>query len=80
MKLEVKSDQKQIGGNRDRLSLWIFKNDKTFICSITIQERKDNVLLTIVPNDPTIKTTVLEPDPTAKDYEFMGIEASKPEK
>lgn len=80
MRIEIKSDQKQIGGNRDRLSLWVFKNDKTFICSITVQEREDNVLLTIVPNDTTIKTIVCEPDPTAQNYEYIGIESSKREK
>jgi len=80
MKIEIKSDQKQIGGNRDRLSLWVFKNDKTFICSITVQEREGNVLLTIIPNDATIKTTVLKPDPTAQNHEYMAIPPSKPEK
>ena len=80
MKIEIKSDQKQIGGNKDRLSLWVFKNDKTFICSITVQEREDNVLLTIVPSDTTIKTIVLKPDPTAQNYEYIGIESSKREK
>jgi hypothetical protein len=80
MKIEIKSDQKQIGRNRDRLSLWVFRNDKTFICSITVQEREDNVLLTIIPNDTTIKTIVCKPDPTAQNYEYIGVESPKQEK
>lgn len=80
MKIEIKSDQKQIGENRDRLSLWVFRNDKTFICSITVQERADKVLLTIIPNDTTIKTTVCKPDPTAQNYEYIVAESTKQEK
>ena len=80
MKIQIKSDEKQIAGNRDRISMWVFKNDKTFICSITVQERKDNILLTIIPNDGSVKTNVLEPDPTAQDYEYMLDDSSKREK
>lgn len=74
MKVELKSDTEQVGNNRDRCSLWISKNDKVFICSITVQERNDGtVLITLIPNDTTVKTTVMKPDPTAKDYEWMAI-------
>ena len=74
MIIELKSDTKQLVHNKDRCSLWVSKNDKSFICSITFQERDDGtVLITLIPNDATIKTTILKPDPTAKDYEYMAV-------
>ncbi len=74
MKVALKSDIEQIGGNLDRCSIWISKNNKEFICSITIQERKDGTtLITLIPNDVSEKIAVLKPDPTAKDYEWMAI-------
>lgn len=77
MKVEIKSYQDQLAKNKDRISFWVSTNQKKFICSITVEEKATESVITVIPCDDSVKTIILPADPTAVDYEYVSLERDK---